>query len=605
MKLSLLLIVLYYFVYIVQSDIKSRNKRHRRHHHHRFKSAVSSEQYYGTKLPTFAYDYSQLFLNAIIEQSVDGSLYLIVTMFDHSLLEKDVYPLERIGTDEETLFKWRQAVNKWHSNNSSSSNLRTKAKKGITCVLNNNDPNHLVSYATPASIIHGSESHARRPSEQGRIIANMYSSLHVGFHMIRCRIKGSHKLLSNSSHHHLSVDLINTHQLRTYSKQQKAKNHPNQNSSVLAPFFSSNLTNTVHSEYDVSISLASFSVPWDTRTSGYGFSLTVPNLSTFDPLAEVSLNVSNRLHMCLSTLTDSIWRLTDDRSLFEAVRFVEYYLSIGVSHVFMAVLYDPQSIEMKRIQTVFSTVIASGQLSLLSYSLPGYDEVAGFEGAAVNAAFAETLFSNQCIYYSKGLSERILFMRSRQYLLPTASLPTVSSGNSLGSTGQLLQKLLFNHSTVDKHSTSSPTIIRLLSSASMISTGMFLPTSHVCFWTPNAVIGCGIHSGKKSSSDYISHNFSIITIPSEYAIILDFPLKTRKQMSTASDALDLYMKIEVQSRLDQLQLGTLAQLKKLTSSVIWASLGAPALSKGLESLQPPFWLICGKSESLRDVILRI
>lgn len=591
------------FIRYALSDVKSRSRRHK---HHRFKTAASTEQYYGTKLPTFAYDFSQLFLGAMIEQSVDGSLHLVVVMLDHqSVLEE--YPLESLSTDEESLFKWSQAVGKWFNNSSPSPKLKSKARPkprhaphGITCVLNNNDPQHLISYASAAVVVPSSDPYVKHLSKQTSWNTSL---LHPGFHITRCRVKGGLKMLVNASHHFLSVDLVNTNQLRTYSKQQKAKLHADSRQSTGSSSLT-NQTSPAQHEYDVSVSLASFSVPWDTRTSGFGFSLQAPSLSTFDPSAEANLNISSRLHVCASALTDTGWRLTDDRSLFEAVRFVEYYLSVGVSHVFFAVLYDRDSVELKRIQKVFSSFIAAGQLTLLSYSLPGHDEIAGFEGVAVGASFAETLFTNQCIYYSKGVSDKVLVINSRKYIVPVTDW---DRAESIGSLGSLVGSLLEQPSPGDGDGDASERVIKYfpMKDKSLGVSAIFVPTKHVCLWTPDATFACGAHSGRKGGSG-ASTKYNAVVISDAQAVTVEYPAKGSMDPTTArlQPILQHYLTTEVQSRLEPLQLSTLAQLKKLTNGVVWDSMGTPALPRGTEALREPFWLPCGKSQSLRDALLQ-
>jgi hypothetical protein len=127
--------------------------------------------------------------------------------------------------------------------------------------------------------------------------------------------------------------------------------------------------------------------------------------------------------------------------------------------------------------------------------------------------------------------------------------------------------------------------------------GMFLNTKRVCLWTPeNTIVECGAHGGSNKKS--VKYN-TMIMVSSDYATFLEFP-------KTSTSSLKNYMKTVVQRRLDQLELGTLKQLKKVTGSVVWESLGTPSLPKGMEALKEPFWLSCHQSRgNLRDVLFSL
>jgi hypothetical protein len=93
-------------------------KKKSRPHHHRPGSPVKHTKdqlstNYGNDLPSFAFDYSEYFVNAVItSSSIEKEQYLTMTLLGHHSIYED-FPFDALSTDEEAISSWNQALKLW------------------------------------------------------------------------------------------------------------------------------------------------------------------------------------------------------------------------------------------------------------------------------------------------------------------------------------------------------------------------------------------------------------------------------------------------------------------------------------------------------------
>jgi len=358
-------------------------------------STIKGERY-GADLPGFSYDYSEYFVGAVIERSGDSdALHLAMFLLGHRTIANDL-PIESISTDEEVLYQWSNAVKHFTPNRT------LGAHSGYQCVLMNNDPKYKQPYSAPASWIT-----LPRHMQKAQISGNV--------EILRCKLKGSataYELLSHTGAH-LLVDIVRRASARSAGNGTASLGRDDVSSGVAA--------------LDQSATIFSFSVPWHSRYSGYGLDFKSPNASNLNPWQPATAAASSssnssfnrpRVFVC-SALVRPLRQPAPSVALPMLLEFIEHHLMIGVEHVVLGMLLDWRSVHMNRYLALLQPFVSRGQVSLSSLALPGFDDVAGFNGLHINEVFAEWLFDNQCLYYSKGIADFVLMMHPHNFLYPS------------------------------------------------------------------------------------------------------------------------------------------------------------------------------------------
>ena len=154
---------------------------------------------YGDGLPSFAYDFSELFLGAVIERSLDSDdLHLSIVLLGKKtihLQDESISPFKSVSTDINTIEMWTKA-----SDSSSWWTTQSHTSPGLTCRLQNDATKS--TYLTAASSL---------PSD------SFVDAKHNGMiEVLRCKIKHvrhAYKVLS-SSDSFLHVDIVRRHSLK-------------------------------------------------------------------------------------------------------------------------------------------------------------------------------------------------------------------------------------------------------------------------------------------------------------------------------------------------------------------------------------------------------
>lgn len=174
----------------IEEDLKLRHSMHREHkkRHKVYASQVSSR--FGQELPSFAFDFSDLFIGAVVERSLDSDdLHLaMMVMGKKTLSLKDkMCPFTSVSTDLNTIESWTKAV----ANNLPGPNY---THAGLSCRLQNEATQQ--PYYTSASWI---------PSSA------FSDGKHNGMiEILRCRVKHVAQAYRSLSHsdESLHIDII-------------------------------------------------------------------------------------------------------------------------------------------------------------------------------------------------------------------------------------------------------------------------------------------------------------------------------------------------------------------------------------------------------------
>lgn len=78
-------------------------------------------------------------------------------------------------------------------------------------------------------------------------------------------------------------------------------------------------------------------------------------------------------------------------------------------------------------------------------TLPGYDDVPGFEGLQLRDTYADSFFLNQCLYFSKGMAEYVLVTKATDHMVPydlSHTSSTISSSSPSSSSFSSSSSLL-------------------------------------------------------------------------------------------------------------------------------------------------------------------
>jgi hypothetical protein len=345
----------------MKNDRKVNSKRKYKH---------STSHRFGTDLPNFSYDFSEYFINAIIERSLDSDdLYLSVLLLGHKAIKSGVdqsnssaYPILSLSTDMNSLESWNKASQLWNSERKINA-----THSGFACRLQNevsSSPYYSQATWTPSN-------------------TSPYAHFNGNLEILKCRLKGvvqAYRSLSLSENNFLFVDIIHRQSLH-------------ENSSMLI----------------------SFSVPWKYRFTGFGITTTHES-SSFDPWQTVS-DHTERLHRSKVKLKDTsegnhpshshidhiavkihhlcvpnVYITFNNKSdhfhsgedndfnihnsyghhkhisIHDVINFIEYHIAVGFNHIFLALQADWRSTVMRKTLLVLEDYIEMGKVSVVSTS---------------------------------------------------------------------------------------------------------------------------------------------------------------------------------------------------------------------------------------------
>ena len=387
----------------VSSDAKLRfGKGGRRDHRqvHRIYADEDTSRF-GDALPSFAYDFSELFLGAVIERSLDSDdLHLSMILLGKKtihLKDDSTSPFKSVSTDIETIEMWTKASDSvsWISSNSNG----IDSHDGSDTSRNNDGSRYLRSQSHMSSGLSCRlQNEATKPpylTTATWIPSNTFSDpKHNGMiEVLRCKVKHSHhayKILATSDEM-LRVDIV-----RRRSNKEQGQN------------------------------VISFAIPWRTRHVGYGLHF-VNGTSLFDPWQYQHMQRKQHF-VFVSSIFDVTGAASSNASptelnILEAIpkiiTFIEYYTSIGISHFFINLPLSTESPLMKTMHQALSHYIDSGYITLVTTAMNGVDGASGFLGIIYKSWFVENIVQTSLLYLIKGVAPYVLKLTLLDYLALT------------------------------------------------------------------------------------------------------------------------------------------------------------------------------------------
>ena len=180
-------------------------------------------------------------------------------------------------------------------------------------------------------------------------------------------------------------------------------------------------------------SLINFTVPWETRRTGY--LLSSPSWATrFDPWkgldpyenvqalnhvnvsshsSEVSRDI-DKLYLCAPGLES----IPNRKNLALYLEFVQHHLLQGVQHVFLSVSYAWDSEHMKNLTRAFRSYIDEGTVSISSQSGDEIDFVYSFSGMSWGRDNVKNFAANMYLYLSKGTAKYMGIWDFDEFFIP-------------------------------------------------------------------------------------------------------------------------------------------------------------------------------------------
>lgn len=339
------------------------------------------------RLPSFANDNSELFIASVIERDDSTSLYLTNIMMGHRAIGyMPQLPFLAINTSSKTLHNWKDAAMTWNTNRQL--NL---THSGYVCKVHINNHENTVNsyYYTNAYWV---------PDD-----TTNDSGFNRNLNILRCKLKNGHeiykKIIKKNLYGPISKLIVEIVRLGSNGVSNK--------------------------------SIIKFTVPYRTRRSGYGFSISRRG-SKFDPWilrpnhikgfkgvknVDQVMNKTTTIYSCMATLRP-LEPYRADTGIPMLLEQVEHSLSIGIDHIFIGIFVDWKSIHYQRFSLALSTYISTGQVTLASISLEGSqaDDVAGFLGAVFLDDYLKWIHHNQCLYMSKGQADYVVIHHASEMI---------------------------------------------------------------------------------------------------------------------------------------------------------------------------------------------
>jgi hypothetical protein len=288
-----------YFLQVVLAVVVSNSNhdtgKHPGRAHHSQKVKISNShgyEYssdYGIELPNFAYDFSELFLNAMITRVADSTdLYLNVMLLGHQTIYED-YPFDAINTDEKYFHAWKKASEHWPLENATTESAHTKhqAKRSQYYCLIHNPVQEFESTPSTKSASHHHiantyQVHAQwlrintdASAEDQSTNTATTSSIHRYYDVLRCKIRSSHLIYQHMAElvkrkRRLFVDIIHL----SMEKSDYQSSHTSSYAVILSPSTSNhggnkNASTTPQSIRVYQTTLISFNIPWSQRNMGF------------------------------------------------------------------------------------------------------------------------------------------------------------------------------------------------------------------------------------------------------------------------------------------------------------------------------------------------
>lgn len=309
-------------------------------------------------LPSFSYDYSELFISAFIERPIstlDKDFHLVMILMGHkSLHYMPQNPFLMINNSESTINQWKKASKHWNRDDTKKS-----SESNLECQFN-------MDLDIPSTKA------IRLPDS---------TSTDVGFNrninVIRCKIP----FLLQDIKANLFVNIVRN-----------------------------------------SIGIIQFAVPWESRRTGYGFHLRKHDSIWDPWAIKDSMNSLHPIvvYLCL-TIVRPLEPNRMDTGITMLLENIQYHLKIGFDHIFIGIHVHPDSIHYQRYRLALNGYIRKGKVSLsctyLHDTIDKFDDVTGFVGTMLIDDYVRYLLQLEILYLSKGLANYVAFLHSSEFLI--------------------------------------------------------------------------------------------------------------------------------------------------------------------------------------------
>ena len=341
-----------------------------------------------SRLPSFANDNTELFIAAVIEREFKSTiLHLDLILMGHKALSHmPQLPILAMNKSTSTISHWKDAALKWNPNREL--NLTSS---GYLCKIHiNNDDAKASYYYTTAHWIPDTTTND--------------SGFNKNINVLRCRLKYGYEIYKKVT-----------------------------NNKLYGPV-SKLTTEIVRKESNGFKSIIKFTVPYRSRRTGYGFSISRRG-SRFNPwffhpqYQGITINNKTFIYGCMSAVRP-LEPYRADTGLPMLLENIEHSLSIGIDHLFIGIYFDWKSVHYQRYSLALSSYISAGRVTLASLSLEGSfaDDVVGILGVVFLDDYVKWIHHSQCLYMSKGQADYIAVFHASEMMSLT---PKFNSLNEL------------------------------------------------------------------------------------------------------------------------------------------------------------------------------
>jgi hypothetical protein len=179
----------------LEKSHEKEGKKKSRQPHHRSSSSIKHTKdqlstSYGSDLPSFAFDYSEYFVNAMISSSSnEKEQYLTILLLGHHSIYED-FPFEALSTDEKALSSWNQALKLWKKEDIRKHRFSQKRYSClITSSLNIHHP-----YSSQISWLEEDND-----EQSSRLTNTSCANLNHNFEIIHCKMPSNRRFPGSSS----------------------------------------------------------------------------------------------------------------------------------------------------------------------------------------------------------------------------------------------------------------------------------------------------------------------------------------------------------------------------------------------------------------------
>jgi hypothetical protein len=323
-------------------------------------------------LPTFASDYSDILLSSLIERKHSSwDLHLTSFFVSHSLVNEPPkgYGMRRLSPINSR--KWKFIFQKFHKTKYLNGGIRDNGFYKMGCRITNGpgqQPYEVSGVFMPNSLTPDGNANRR-------------------VDIFRCKIRNSKWCYQNlaNTNHSISVEIFRG---------------------------------------DTNNSIFQFTVPWKTRRKGFlldspeGVSSFDPwksfDPTDLDPQTKPGDRGGDELYMAVPGIESPI----SQKNLPMYAEFMQHHYLLGVQHMFWAVTYAWNGLNMANFLTAFRPFIDEKLLTVNSQAGDNFDLLYSFLGASLDRDNVKIMHVNMILYLTKGVVDYLAIWDIDEYFIP-------------------------------------------------------------------------------------------------------------------------------------------------------------------------------------------